>query len=265
MPPHAPYAPAAEFDRFTDPGYEGPCDGSHRTINRLDAGRLSPGEGCLDQVIALYDGGLLAADASVGRLLDALRNRPRWKTTVVLITSDHGEAFLEHGRTSHNSTVYDEMLHVPFILRVPEGFDRSGVDTDRLATLADILPTLLSVTPMQPPQGIEGVDLLNRPDPTRSSDRYFVTRTTGAAPTFGLRTRNWKLILPGSGHGALFNLTKDPLERQNRRFVNRPVYLTLGQLLTTRLASPPSAIQPVEKREISETDREMLEALGYVE
>ena len=48
----------------------------------------------------------------------------------MLVTSDHGEAFLEHGRVGHNTTVYDEMLRVPFILRLPEEAVADHVDTE---------------------------------------------------------------------------------------------------------------------------------------
>ena len=265
MPPHAPYQPPPEFDVFSDPGYDGPCDGSNQTINMLDAGRRDPGNGCLEQVIGLYDGGLLAADAAVGRLLDALRDRPQWRNTVVLVTSDHGEAFLEHGRTSHNSTVFDEMLHVPFVLRLPVGFDGSRADTGRLATLADIVPTLLATASLQPATTLEGKDLLRLDDFSRGFDDHtFVARTTGDTPDFGLRSTRWKMILAGSGNGALYNLEGDPGEMTNLGFVNRPFFVALGGLLTTRLATTGAAAD-APSTALPESDREMLEALGYVE
>lgn len=266
IPPHGPYAPAARFDRFTDPDYSGPCNGRNITLDHIESGAVPVDEECLEHVIGLYDGNLLAADHAVGQLLDALRGRERWPDTVVLITSDHGEAFLEHGRMTHNSTVFDEMLHVPFVLRIPAWMDTSQVDTDRLVTLADIVPTLLATASIQPSLPLEGVNLLRNEGDTRLHDtRYFVAANTDKPPLLGLRTRRWKLLLNGPGHGALFDLAEDPGETENIRFDNPALFAGMGMLLTHRLITPSTLAPSEESSEITEEDRKMLEALGYVE
>jgi len=266
IPPHGPYAPAPQFDRFTDPEYAGPCEGRSKTIQDIESGRIPVDTACLENIVALYDGNLLAADDAVGQLLDALRARERWSETVVLITSDHGEAFLEHGRMGHNSTVFDEMLHVPFILRTPAWMDTSRVDPDRLATLADIVPTLLSTASIQPLSPLEGVNLLtNDADTTVNDPRFFVAANTGKPPLMGLRTHRWKLLLYSPGHGALFDLANDPMEEENLRFDNPALFAGLGMLLTRQATAPTTLAPSAQSNEISEEDREMLEALGYVE
>jgi len=265
MPPHAPYNPAPEFDVFSDPDYDGPCDGTHRTINALDVGRFKPGDGCLDELIALYDGNLFAADHWVGRLLDALRARPRWKNTVVLVTADHGDAFREHGRMGHNKTVYDEMLRVPFILRLPEDFEGRIFSSDRLVTLEDIVPTLLATASLKPAAPVTGVDLSRSAGGNEPPPRLFIARTAGVPQTYALRTGRWKIILPTSGHGVLFDLANDPGELTNLSFYNQPVFVALGQLLTWKLRGPPADDSQVPTADLPEEDRKMLEALGYVE
>jgi len=262
MPPHAPYNPAPEFDVFSDPDYDGPCDGSFATINGLDVGRRAPGNGCLDELIAHYDGNLFAADYWVGQLLDVLRARPRWKDTVVLVTSDHGEGFLEHGRTGHNKTVYDEMLRVPFILRLPEEFEDRTSSSDRMATLEDIVPTLLATASLTPAAPLGGVNLL---DAETREPRYFIARTAHIRPTYALRTGRWKVILPASGHGMLFDLAADPGELANLGFRRRPEFVALGQLLTWKLADRSTETERPPTAELPEEDRKMLKALGYVE
>jgi arylsulfatase len=265
MPPHAPYNPAPEFDIFSDPDYDGPCDGTHRTINALDVGRHMPGEGCLDELIALYDGNLFAADYWVGRLLDALRARPRWKNTVVLVTADHGDAFLEHGRTGHNKTVFDEMLRVPFILRLPEDFEGRTFSSDRLVTLEDIVPTLLATASLKPAAPVTGVDLSRSASGNEPPPRLFISRTAHAVPVYALRTLRWKIILPASGHGELFNLASDPGELANLSFRKRPLFIALGQLLTWNLGGRPAVDSRAPTTDLPEEDWKMLEALGYVE
>lgn len=265
MPPHAPYDPANEFDIFADPDYEGPCDGSHNTLTALESGRLDPGDGCLEQLIAKYDGGLLAADHWVGEVLDALRRRPRWKDTVVLVTADHGDAFLEHGRTGHNSTVFDEMLHVPFILYLPDTFDRRHIASDRLVTLEDIAPTLLATAALRPSGGVTGINLIGSPDDDQPERRYFIARTVGRSPTYALRSSRYKVILPPSGHGQLFDLVEDPGELSNLSFRRQPLFAALGQLLTWDL-NIGAATQPhAPIAELPAKDIEMLEAIGYIE
>jgi arylsulfatase A-like enzyme len=265
MPPHAPYDPEPEFDIFSNPDYSGPCDGQHTTIRALDAGRRDPGDGCLDQVIAKYDGNLRAADHWVGKLLDALRARARWTNTVVLITADHGEASLEHGRMGHNSTVFDEMLHVPFILRLPSTVPDRVFRSDRLVTLEDIVPTLLATASMDPSPEVTGIDLSRTGSEGEPPPRHFIARTVGYTPTFALRTKRWKIILPASGHGLLFDLAKDPGELTNLAFYRRPIYLALGQLLTAKMGGTLVADKLNTTANLSKRDRDMLEALGYIE
>lgn len=262
VPPHAPYSPRPEFDIFTDPSYRGRFDGSHTTINALDSGLWTPRPEDLAHVNALYDGNLRMGDAAVAQVLEALRRRPRWRDTVVLVTSDHGEGFLEHGRTSHNSTLYDEMLRVPFVLRLPEEL-RTTVDAGRLASLADIVPTLLATAGIRPDGPVDGINLLSPPTPA-DRGRVVIARTPGAPPLYALRTSHWKLLLAGSGQGLLFNLEEDPGERRDLALQSPLVFTGLGQLLTERLAQPPHFAPAAEEQELAPADIEMLEALGYV-
>jgi arylsulfatase len=264
VPPHGPYVPGPRFDRFTDPSYRGPCRGVFKTLTALEVGDLDPEGGCLEEVIGLYDGNLLEADDAVGELLTSLARRPRWRDTVVLITADHGEAFLEHGRMHHNSTVYDEMLRVPFILRVPDWLPTERVDLTRLVTLADIVPTLTGTAGIQPAAALEGLDLLADPR-TLPSSRVVVATNTDKPALLGLRTKRWKAILSPSGQGALFDLERDPGELDNLLFTEAPTFAGLGLMLTERASRAPAIGESSERAEVTDADREMLRALGYVD
>ncbi len=266
VPPHAPYTPLPEYDRFTDPAYDGPADGSIEIMKAFDAQALLPTKRDIEHMLDLYDGNLLEGDAAVGLVLDALRGRDRWRDTVVLVTSDHGEAFLEHGRTDHNSTLYDEMLHVPFVLRLPAARRPADVDTAQLSSLADLTPTLLATAGLAPADRVSGRNLLRPGAEARSdSGRYLIGRTTGDQPLYSLRTSTWKLILSGSGQGGLYNLERDPAERQDLSLRVRPVFSGLGLLLTERLSQPPRFEALPELEELPEEDAEMLKALGYLQ
>jgi arylsulfatase A-like enzyme len=121
----------------------GPCDGEPELpgLSMMDwPGKVSR-RTTLPEIKALYDGNLLAADDALGQVVEVLKScgslgrRDRGHDT-----SDHGEAFFEHGRhRSHNSTVYEEMLHVPVIVK-RSGQNRPEV-SDRLMSLEDLVPT----------------------------------------------------------------------------------------------------------------------------
>ncbi len=261
IPPHSPYDPPEEFDIFTDPAYAGGCDGFRRTTWKIDGREAPATTECIEHLLNLYDGNLRAADDATRIIVEALQDRPRWKDTVVLITSDHGEAFMEHGRLLHNSNVHNEMLHVPFILRVPQTILDRPIETKRLVTLADIVPTLLGTAGITS-KSETGIDLLSRTPNT--SGRYVVTRTTGARPWWGLRTLHRSLILNSAGSGALFDLSVDPGETNNI-WANEPeIVAGLGSILTRRIGLPPRLAVATESAEITEDERELLETLGYV-
>ena len=266
VPPHAPYLPAPEFDLFTESEYGGVFDGFPHSILWSTKDRREPSASDLAHVIASYDGNLRAADDAVAKILDYLKSRPNWNRTIVLVTSDHGEAFFEHGHVGHNRTVYDEMLRVPFILRIPEGVGTAGIDTGRLASLADLVPTLLAASSVQPEARFDGIDLLSVPALTEGPEwRSFEMKTTHQRPTRGFRSSRWKVIVSNSGRGELYDLENDPRELFNLNTVDRPTFLEQGLLLVQRFASAP--MSPTLSREIKipDRDREMLEALGYVD
>ena len=266
VPPHAPYRPAPPFDLFTNPDYEGPFNGFPGSILRGTEGRREPSITDLEHVIASYDGNLRAADDAVAQVLTALQKRPNWTNTVVLVTSDHGEAFLEHRRMGHNNTVYDEMLRVPLILRLPPGRATARIGLDRLATLADIVPTLLAAASLRPGMPLDGINLLADFQPTRDGDeRTFAAKTAHSRPTRCLRSSNWKVIISNSGRGELYDLEKDPQERTNLSFADRLDFLEKGTLLTRRFLSAPLLPKRIQDSAVTEQDREMLKALGYVD
>jgi arylsulfatase len=262
IPPHSPYDPRPEFDVFSDPAYDGPCDGFPKTLGALDGREIQADLGCVGHLLDLYDGNLREADDATGIILRALQNRPRWENTVVLITSDHGEAFMEHGVLEHNSTVFGEMLHVPFVLKLPAKLRPHTIDTDRLVTLADIVPTLLGTAGITTARGGTGIDLLA--PGTDCLGRAMVARTTTSHPFLGLRTLRWSLMLNGAGAGALFDLSTDPGELDNVSARQPARYTGLGKVLSHRIGLPARLVVSTESATITDDERSLLETLGYV-
>jgi arylsulfatase A-like enzyme len=111
-----------------------------------------------DEPIDLYDSEIAAEDAQVQIVLDALAAKGVAESTVVILTSDHGEEFGEHGDTGHNRKHYRELVHVPLIMKIP------GVAPRRIAEvveLVDIVPTLHELCHLPPPRTrLDGQSLL---------------------------------------------------------------------------------------------------------
>ncbi len=113
-------------------------------------------------LIAHYDAALRTTDAMVGALLERLRDAGLLRTTAVVVTSDHGEAFGEHGYFTHGARVHNAAMHVPLVIRLPDDFPRAvrGRVVDDLVRVVDIMPTMLDVASAPAPQGLDGISLL---------------------------------------------------------------------------------------------------------
>jgi len=108
----------------------------------------------------LYDGALSYVDEQLGQLLQSLDERALGPATVVSVISDHGEEFGEHGRIGHGHGLYENLLQVPWILRVP---GRAPMRHAAPASLLDLFPTLLAAVGLPPGELTVGVDRLSRP------------------------------------------------------------------------------------------------------
>lgn len=133
--PHNPYAPPAPFaGRFgSDPAHRG--DGATKTIVEFDRGGAPFDQARLDRLISLYDENLAFADSLFAELLASIEAAGVLDETVIVLTSDHGEAFGEQGKLLHSTQLFGPMLRVPLIARVP---GHSASVTNRLVQLGDL-------------------------------------------------------------------------------------------------------------------------------
>jgi arylsulfatase len=159
--PHAPYEPPAPFDTaFLDEASRSgpvlqPVAGFHGGVPREWARGARP----LGYYVAQYDGEIAAADADVGRVLDALERSAVRDCTLVLLASDHGESLGEHDYYfDHGENLFDPSLRVPLILAGP-GI-KAGARSSELASTLDIVPTLLDALKVSYPPDLAGVSLL---------------------------------------------------------------------------------------------------------
>jgi arylsulfatase len=177
-------------------------------------------------LVGLYDGALHYVDQRIGDLSEALRIAGVWDNTLVIVTSDHGESFGEHGVVGHRGGLYDEVLHVPLIMRSPERVP-SGFVVDELSQTTDILPTVLEMIGVDGGAPCSGSRPLLRdgrvlPGPEFVVSERFrrVTTASGeddaaAVRTKAIRTRRDKFIWRSDEANELYDLTSDPREQRN--------------------------------------------------
>jgi len=205
-----------------------------------------------------YDAGVRYLDASLGALFDSLRSSGLWNQLLIVVTSDHGEEFAEHGGFGHH-TLYEEILRVPLLVKWPRG-DHAGTINEALSSSVDLAPTLLEVAGL-PADDLPGDHLRRRP---------------AGAPVFaGTLARavvrgDDKGIFGGAGPRRVFDLTADPDEELNLVDLDSQRSRELETLLrehrrqAQELYRRIGSQQESEEIVLSERERERLKAFGYL-
>jgi arylsulfatase len=157
--PHGPYLPHPGL--MTGPQPPGRYDGSRKSLSALDqlpASRHQDAD--LERIRHLYAGEVRYVDLWIGRLIDGLKERGLFDSTMLIVTSDHGEGLWDHGHRAHGHDLHDEIIRVPLILRLPGKPKTRGVRVDDTVSLVDLAPTILAQTntPFSP-VSFEGWDL----------------------------------------------------------------------------------------------------------
>jgi arylsulfatase A-like enzyme len=224
---HYDYTPPRRFRKlFVDPLYRGRYD-----VRDWDGnGSFRPGIDPADfaYVLAQYDAGIAWVDSQLGRLFAALKQSGEWSRTAIVVTADHGEEFLEHGGKGHGHSLFDELLHVPLIVKNAGAPQTSTVDCP--VGLIDIYPTLAELGGADPAldagPGVSLAPLLRDPRNCDPDREFFFETTMGniarpegksRARSLGLLKGRWKYVvrydyppLP-----MLFDLAADPGEKTN--------------------------------------------------
>ncbi len=117
--PHTPYSPPHELAEELCGGIPSTIDGMSPTLLAIRGGELETSGADRRRLACLYAAGLRYADGEIGLLLDEIRGRYQPEEVLLIVTSDHGEEFFDHGGVLHGHTLYDELLRVPLIFRWP--------------------------------------------------------------------------------------------------------------------------------------------------
>ena len=142
LDPHWPYAPPPEWVDAERPNPRlGYFWGDPDTVTAVQAGNTKLGEEDREWVRELYRAEIRYADDNVARLLDTLRRLELYDDALIVLASDHGEEFWEHGRFEHGHTMYDEVLRVPLAFKLPGAVARDRIDA--AVSTESLTPTLL--------------------------------------------------------------------------------------------------------------------------
>ena len=270
--PHLVYEPPQPFRRrFAAPEDRETADpvfGDGRQMIAYHTGRLQIAGEVIRRLEGLYNGEVAHTDAEVGRLLDGLEERGLGATTIVVLLSDHGEEFLDHGRFEHAHSLYDELLHVPLVVRAP------GIDAGRVRStvgLMDVAPTLCELTDLDVPSVFAGVGMHDLMLGQEGPDRPVYSQGNLWRPSgFSWREGPYKLVVTPAFKETerrieLYDVAGDPRERRDLSSLQPE---RASRMLETAEAYQRWARQqatPEVPAEISPEDKARLRALGYLE
>jgi len=262
-------------------------------VNRLRVLRLEDGSPVLTPGVApspqllemAYDRGLRDFDRALGLFLDAFADHVAWPDSVVLVTSDHGEALFERGYGNHGRALFEEEVAIPFAARLPRATKPAG-EVSCLVSLVDVLPSLCDYFGFVCPESFQGRSFFWRKNTEDVNTRYLVNEGVPHYPRHrAIRNERYKLIYEPSGRlGAdsrrsaeggpwsLFDLIDDPEEQKDLLdpWFRSPGVSEVAAVMQTALllAVPPASKVALPERRTAPVDgilRERLESLGYLE
>jgi len=226
-----------------------------------------------DYLKGLYDCEISLVDMAVGRVLEKLRKSGLEDDTIVLLTADHGEEFMDHGLLRHGYQVYEEMVKVPLMVRMPGGLDRARKET-RVVQQVDILPSLLALNRLPPQTGGLDGGLLPLGGLRPAGEQGVAmgsTRFRRRDLTYLIKGKHKLLLDRKTGEMQLFDLEADPNEVAPDTSAS-PLRDALAAELARRASAaekralPPGKRRPRRKQDPKpEVIRKQLESLGYIQ
>ncbi len=270
VPPHHPYLAPPPFRGIFASGERRELIATWRAISPRLTGTLEPWEQSFAR--DRYDENFRYADDGLERLVGRLSDAGLLDDTLLVVTSDHGEGFGEHGMMLHSSTVYEEVVRVPLIVKPPASWHVPPHVVRTPVTTVDLLPTLLALAQgataeAAMPEGylVDGIDLSGSILGTREPPaRLLTARSNETWDRQAVIDGRWKYIDDGhDGHVELYDLAADPAEWRELS-ATQPVRaerlaIQLARILELRQAERVDAAPA----KLDDASIESLRALGY--
>ncbi len=215
---HYDYRAPKEYVELFDQGYEGPITGEDFVKNPAVAPGMAPRD--FKHLMALYDAEIRFTDEHIGKLLDALRAAGKLDNALVIVTADHGEEFLDHGKKGHQHSLFEEVVRIPMIAHWPGQIAPGSVASTQVR-LVDLMPTFLAVAGVRNGPPSSGRDLRPLLAGQPLEERPALLELFADGRQFAaLRTNSFKVHSLGKGPRGetlpdfAFDLARDPREQQ---------------------------------------------------
>jgi len=219
---HYDYIPPEPYARRFDPDYRGSISPTDFMQNKAISRKMPPRD--LAHIVALYDGEIAWVDHHIGLLMDELKRRGLYDNAIIILTADHGDEFFEHGGKGHQHSLYEELLHVPWIIKAPR-VERGRRIAQRVS-LIDVMPTLLDALALELPPTLQGRsvwppalggDLDPTPVFSETTKARKSHRNKRKSTSWAMYSGNRKLILFDKDRypPELYDLASDPRETRN--------------------------------------------------
>jgi arylsulfatase A-like enzyme len=209
---HHPYLPTPEAMALFDGDYTGPLPDLIQVplLHGINFSNQPATADDIQHIVNAYDGGIADMDRELGLFLSELKRLGLYDSSLIVFTSDHGEEFMEHGIVGwHSHTLFDELLRVPFVMKLPSGA-YAGTRVPQMTRGIDMAPTMLAALGVPAPPEFEGRSLYPLPARDDDVDAMVTLRreySAGQTQYTGVRTLEWKLT-----GDALYDLRTDPRE-----------------------------------------------------
>jgi arylsulfatase A-like enzyme len=260
MDVHHPYGAPAEWARRFSRSYGRLPEPNLEWMTRHNREPPPPGE--LEHIVGMYDAEIAYLDHEICRLLRELRRRVPGEDILIVVASDHGEEFQEHGGFGHCRTLFEELTRCPLIL-VWRGRIAPRPAVRRVVQNVDIVPTIMDLLGIASPAELQGTSLAP-----------LLAGEVASRPAFSekqgvsIRQRGWKLWEEQGGRRRLYNLTEDPQEMTNLCDAEPDTLdALLSYLSTWKSGLPPPSRHPqaLAMEEVDSATVAMLRELGYME
>ncbi len=214
--PHGPFNPPEKWKfQYTDPAYDGIA--SREDVRRaINFGEIEYVQADKDYITALYDANLNYGDYEVGRVLQKLRSLGVYDNTLIIVSSDHGEAFWEHNFQGHNSQLFEESIRIPLVMKLPKRAGISGKRIDNFVRTIDQYPTLVDLMGFsRRDMNTDGRSILPYLAGAKDDGRPVISQTI-MEQVYAYRLGDSKYIVRLSNRAEeLYDLKSDPLEKTN--------------------------------------------------
>jgi arylsulfatase A-like enzyme len=214
---------------------------------------------------ALYRAQVNRVDDAVGRVMDALKKNDLYDDALIIIMSDHGDEFIEHGMLGHSPSLYDELIHVPLIIKPPADEDTHVEVITGLTSYQDIAPTVLDFAGLRPPEKMQGKSVRSSLQTGETNRDKVISEYlhTGKRIT-SLRSERWKYILDDyHDREELYDLNADPEEQDDVRREHVDHVQDMRDMVQAHIEREKFA-EDNTYTNLDKNMREQLESLGYM-